>query len=74
MRALVLEMARDNPGWGYRRIHGEQTGPRPQARAADRVAGGDSPTSITSLSNCPQDTRIVFPSPTGALLLPAAQV
>ena len=26
IRALVLEMARDNPAWGYRRIHGELTG------------------------------------------------
>jgi putative transposase len=26
VRAVVLEMARDNPGWGYRRIHGEVTG------------------------------------------------
>jgi putative transposase len=26
IRALVLEMADDNPGWGYRRIHGELTG------------------------------------------------
>jgi putative transposase len=26
IRRLVLEMARDNPSWGYRRIHGELTG------------------------------------------------
>jgi putative transposase len=26
IRALVLEMAYDNPGWGCRRIHGEPTG------------------------------------------------
>ena len=26
IRALAMEMARDNPAWGYRRIHGELTG------------------------------------------------
>jgi putative transposase len=27
VRSLVLGMARDNPSWGYRRIHGGLAGP-----------------------------------------------
>jgi putative transposase len=38
IRELVLEMARDNPSWGYRRIHGELAGLGPQGGAVDRMA------------------------------------
>jgi putative transposase len=38
IRELVLEMARDNPSWGYRRIHGELIGLGAQARAVHGVA------------------------------------
>ena len=38
LRALVLEMAHDNPRWGYRRIHGELAGLGYQLGAASRVA------------------------------------
>jgi len=38
VRELVMAMAADDPTWGYRRIHGELTGPRSPRRCIDGLA------------------------------------
>jgi putative transposase len=61
IRGLVLRLARENPGWGYRRIHGELTGLRVKIAASTvweilKKAGID-PAPRRSTSTWPQFLR-----------------